>query len=96
MSMKIYGGTMIFKYETSDGCGWFKNFADAWKSEPIRENREKTIYLVSYWKEDNDGSWCLVDELALHKRPTLHKVKKFMKESMLPKAHCYCDFSKEN
>lgn len=89
---RIFGGTMIFKYETSDGTGWFKNFIDAWQAEP-KLNGEKTIYLVSYWKKDDDKSWCLVEEMPLHKRPSLKKVKDFMRESMLPKPHCYCDFS---
>lgn len=90
---RIFGGTMIFKYETSDGTGWYKNFIDAWKAEPKEKGKEKTIYLVSYWREDNDGTWCLVEKMPLHKRPSLKKVKDFMRESMLPKQHCYCDFT---
>lgn len=89
---RIFGGTMIFKYETSDGTGWYKNFIDAWQAEP-KLNGKKTIYLVSYWKEDDNESWCLVEEMPLHKRPSLKMVKDFMRESMLPKPHWYCDFS---
>ena len=90
---RIFGGTMIFKYENSDGTGWYKNFKECWDNEPRVKGKEKTIYLVSYWKEDDNESWCLVEEMPLHKRPSLKMVKDFMKESMLPKPHCYCDFS---
>ena len=94
MCMKnIFGGTMIFKYETSDGTGWYKNFKECWDNEPKERGKEKTIFLVSYWKDKDGLEWHLVEELPLHKRPTLKQVRNFMRESMLPKAHCYCDFT---
>ncbi len=89
----IFGGTMIFKYETSDGTGWYKNFKECWNNEPKVKGKEKTIYLVSYWKRDNGECWHIVEELPLHKRPSLKMVKEFMEESMFPKIHCECDFS---
>lgn len=89
----IFGGTMIFKYETSDGTGWYKNFKECWDNEPKEKGKEKTIFLVSYWKHKDGLEWHLVEELPLHKRPTLKQVRNFMRESMLPKAHCYCDFT---
>lgn len=89
----IFGGTMIFKYETSDGTGWYKNFKECWDNEPKVKGEEKTIFLVSYWKDKDGLTWNLVEELPLHKRPTLKQVRNFMRESMLPKPHCYCDFS---
>lgn len=90
---RIFGGTMIFKYETSDGCGWYKNFKECWNNEPKELGKEKTIFLTSYWKEDDDDSWCLVEELPLHKKPTFKMVRDFIKESMLPKPHCECNFN---
>ena len=93
MSLKnVFDGTMVFMYEHSNGAGCYKNFKECWDNEPKKMGKEKTIFLTSYWK-DKDGMIWLVEELPLHKRPTLKQVRNFMRESMLPKAHCQCDFT---